>query len=84
MLLDLPRSVICSVARSTLSALKQQLGISRERPLPLLATCVRLIMTSRMKRWSYLIHCTAPSDGFSLQEERALISTGRSQDVSAF
>jgi len=51
MLLDLPRDVIHSVVACfnfvfTPFALKQQLGIP---PPPLLATCVRLMMMSRIK-----------------------------------
>jgi hypothetical protein len=40
---------------STPFALKQQLEIPS---LPLLATCVRLMMMSRMKNWFF--HCTHP------------------------
>jgi hypothetical protein len=50
MLLDLPRDVIRSVARFRLCVhtlrFEKQLNIL---PLPLLATCVRLLMMSRMK-----------------------------------
>ena len=67
MLFDLPRDVIRSVARfrlrvhvSTPFALKQQPKIIP--PLPLLATCVRLMWCmSRMKNEKHvLFHCTHP------------------------
>jgi hypothetical protein len=42
---------------------------------PYLRPCVRLMMMSRMKTCSLSLH--APSDGFSPQEVRVLIFTGR-------
>jgi len=61
MLLDLPQNVICSVARFRLRVhtlrFEQQLGIP---PVPLLATCVRLMMMSRMINMHVLFHCTHP------------------------
>jgi hypothetical protein len=56
-------------------ALKQQHGI----PLPLFATCVRLMMMSRNKTCSLPLH-----GGFPSQEVRGLISQAGFQDVSAF
>ena len=83
MLLDLPRHVIRSVARFRLRvhtfALKPQLEIP---PLPLLATCVRLMM-SRMKRMFSFTACTL-SWFLSARSTRSYFHRQDSQDVSAF
>jgi len=71
--LEMPFAVwLVSDFVSTPFALKQQFVFP---PLPLLATCVRLMMMSRMKHMFSLLH--APSDGFSPQEVHALIFTDR-------
>ena len=74
MLLDLPRDVIHSVTRFRLCVHPLCFETTTwNLPLPLLATCVRLMMKSRMKTCSLLLH--APSDAFFLQEVHVLIFT---------